>query len=63
MNWDWEKVKENLQRLYTKAAQWFLFGNLVLFLAACAVAGEPVGAIGYIDFLHHCCQWRMKAGG
>lgn len=63
MNWsDWESVKENLQRWYIRVAQWFLSANIVLFLAACAVAGEPVGPIGYIGFLYHCCQWRVKAG-
>jgi hypothetical protein len=64
MNWkDWDSVKENIQRGYLKAAQWFLFGNVLLFFVACAVAGGPVGPIGYIEFLYHCCHWRVKGGG
>jgi hypothetical protein len=64
MSWtDWEGVKENLWRGYVKAAQWFLFTNVLLFFAACIVAGEPVGPVAYIGFLYHCCQWRVKSGG
>ena len=61
MNWrDWQDIRENMQRFYNTAAQWFLFGNMALFLAACVVAGEPVGPIAYINFLYHCCQWHVK---
>lgn len=64
MNWtNWNDLKENLQRWYNTAAQWFLLGNVVLFLIACTVAGQPVGPIAYVEFLYHCCQWRVKAGG
>jgi len=65
MNWkdNWDIAKENLQRWYNTAAQWFLFLNLGLFLAACVVAGEPVGPIRYIEFLWHCVHWGAKAKG
>jgi len=57
---DWQDVKENLQRCYNSAAQWFLFGNMALFLAACIVAGGPVGPIAFINFLYYCCHWNAK---
>jgi hypothetical protein len=60
---DWQILKERLQREYTTVAQWVFFANLLLFLIACVVAGGPVGPIGYIEFLYHCCHWRVKGGG
>jgi hypothetical protein len=64
MNWtDWASVKDNLLKIYGKTSQFFLFCNLLLYLGCCIVAGAPVGPVGYIAFLYHCCQWRVKAGG
>jgi hypothetical protein len=65
MNWKnaWDSARENLQRWYNTAAQWFLFVHLALFLGACVVAGGPVGPIAYINFLYHCCHWNVKGGG
>jgi hypothetical protein len=58
---DWEIMKENVKETawlwYARAAQFFLFQNLILYVLACLAAHGAVGPIGYVGFLYHCCQW------
>jgi hypothetical protein len=55
-----ESFKEDAQRWYAKAAQFFMFQNLMMYLFACITAHDAVGLTGYIGFLYHCCQWGGK---
>ena len=55
---DWQLVKEKAWTGYTRASQFLLFCNFVLYLGGCIVAHHLVGPTGYIGFLYHCCQWR-----
>ena len=60
MNWDWTEVKERLQRAYHKLSQLLIFLAFCFYLLACIVAGEPVGAKGYVSFVNHCFQWQPQ---
>jgi hypothetical protein len=55
---DWENVKEAAQRWYSRAAQFFLFQNIMVYLWACISSHHAVGLTGYIGFLYHACMWR-----
>jgi hypothetical protein len=54
---NWEIVKEQAQKWYGRAGQFFLFQNFVLYPFCCVTAHRPVGPTQYIEFLYHCCQW------
>jgi hypothetical protein len=54
---NWEIVKEQVQKWYGRAGQFFLFQNFVLYLFCCVTAHRAVGPTQYIEFLYHCCQW------
>jgi hypothetical protein len=49
---DWETVKEYLRLAYTKAAQFALYQNTVLYIIACIAAGHPIGPASYAAFLY-----------
>lgn len=57
---NWEIVKEQAQKWYGRAGQFFLFQNFVLYLFACVAAHGAVGPTAYIHFLNHCCQWTGR---
>jgi hypothetical protein len=54
---DWNAVKEHAQKWYGKVAHFLLFQNIVMYVFGCIIAREPIGLLGYIGFLNHCCQW------
>jgi len=57
---DWESIKQSAKEWYGKTSRFFLFCNMLLYLGCCIVAGAPVGPVGYVHFLYHCCQWSAK---
>jgi hypothetical protein len=52
--------KEKAVLWYGWASQAFMLCNLLLYVACWIVAGGPVGPVGYIAWLNHCCQWPVK---
>ncbi len=50
MNWD--TAKEYLRLAYTKAAEFALYQNMVLYVVACIAAGHPIGPARYAAFLY-----------
>jgi len=57
---NWEGMREQVQLWYARAAQFFLFQNLVLYLFACISAHAAIGLTGYIAFLDQCCHWVVR---
>jgi hypothetical protein len=57
---NWETIKEQGVIWYGKAAQFFLFQNIVMYLFACVTAHAAIGLPHYIGFLDHCCHWWRK---
>jgi hypothetical protein len=59
---DLEMVKEKALLVYAWATN-ICFGlNALTYIACCIVAGGPVGPVGYIGWLYHCCQWSVSHG-
>jgi hypothetical protein len=55
----WQIVKEKAVLWYSWSSRIFLGLNVLFYFACCVVAGGPVGPVGYIAFLFHCCQWKV----
>ena len=55
---EWETVKEYLHLAYTKAAQFALYENTVLYVIACVAAGHPIGPARYAAFLYRIFTFR-----
>jgi len=58
MNWDWEMIQAQAKAAFAKVAQLIVFQIACVYLMGCVVAGRPVGPRGFVDFTHHCFQWR-----
>ena len=56
---NWEIVKEQAQKWYGRAGQFFLFQNFVLYLFACVAAHGAVGPTA----LHPLSQSLLPVGG
>lgn len=56
-------IREKAIFAYIWASHIFFGLSSLAYVAACVIAGGPVGPVNYIGFLYHCCQWRMKSGG
>jgi hypothetical protein len=57
MTMNWEAIKERGRVVYAGAAQLLVFLQLVFYLAACVVAGKPIGPKEYVSFAYHCVEW------
>ena len=55
---NWVLARENLRLWYGRAAQFYLFQNLVLYIIACIATGHPVGFAKYAAFLYHLFSFR-----
>ena len=55
---DWQALKENLHLWYVRAAQFYLFQSLVLYIVACIAAGHPLGPARYAAFVFHLFSFR-----
>jgi hypothetical protein len=57
---NWEAIKERGRVVYAWAAQLLVFLLLVFYLAACVVAGKPIGPKEYVTFAHYCVEWSPR---
>jgi hypothetical protein len=53
----WQGFKEFVAVWYLRIAAFYLMQNLLLYVAACILAGKVVGVTGYVGFIYHCCRW------
>ena len=57
MKVDWEAIKEQARIVYSRASQLLVFLQAIFYLAACVVAGKPIGPKDYVRFTYHVIQW------
>jgi len=55
---DWERLREHLLLWFTRAAQFVLFENVVLYLTGCAVAERLLTPANYAAFLYRMLTYR-----
>lgn len=55
---NWEVMKEATRLWYARAAQFYLFQNLMLYVISCVAAGHPIGIGKYVEFLNHLFLFR-----
>jgi len=48
-----EAAKEALRLWYGRAAQFYLFQTMVLYVIACVATGHPLGPARFAAFLNH----------
>jgi hypothetical protein len=53
--------KEDAFVWYSIASRWFTLGNILLYVAACIIAGGLVGPVRYVEFLYNCCHFGQAA--
>ena len=50
---DWQRILDPLRLWYGRAAQFYLFQSLLLYIVGCVAAGHPLGPAKYASFIYH----------
>lgn len=56
------RVRQTAVEWYGSVARWLLLTHVLLYVTSCVIASGLVGPVGYIEFLYHCCHWKVSHG-